>query len=93
MSYYIQTNCLPVICAGDVKPGNFCLKGSDLEVQRPGHALRAIDFGCSQMLGPEKPRLSRRSGTPAFMSPEIYAKDYSYKADMWSAGVMLYWWV
>lgn len=80
------------ILHGDVKPANFCLK----DVQRnffmfkgaPTN-LRAIDFGCSQFLGPR--RLSKRTGTPVFMAPEIFARDYAQKADVWSIGVMLYW--
>ena len=29
--------------------------------------------------------------TQVFMSPEIFARDYANKADIWSIGVMLYW--
>ncbi|GAX85132.1 hypothetical protein CEUSTIGMA_g12552.t1 [Chlamydomonas eustigma] len=72
---------------GDVKPGNFCFK----ECEFSATSLRAIDFGCSQYLSNKKKRFTKRTGTPAFMSPEIYAKDYGQKADIWSAGVMLYW--
>jgi len=36
-------------------------------------------------------RMSKRTGTPVFMAPEIFARDYSEKADVWSVGVMLYW--
>lgn len=79
---------------GDVKPANFCLK----HAKRPhsngeGKAtwvLRAIDFGCSQPL-PVGRRLAKRTGTPVFMAPEIFRRDYSTPADIWSIGVMLYW--
>lgn len=54
-------------------------------------SVKAIDFGSSQILGtdPHK-RSTRRTGTPAFMAPEVYARDYGLKADIWSAGVTLY---
>lgn len=56
------------------------------------HSLKAIDFGSSQMLGTSTTRRStRRTGTPAFMSPEVFARDYGLKTDMWSLGVTLYW--
>ena len=71
---------LPAFVLGDVKPGNFCLKAQSLDTRDP---LKAIDFGCSQSLSPQGKRLSKRAGTPAFMSPEIFAKDYAEKADIW----------
>ncbi|GAX80703.1 hypothetical protein CEUSTIGMA_g8138.t1 [Chlamydomonas eustigma] len=79
------------IIHGDVKPANFCLKD---KVPNPFSRtstsyLKAIDFGCSQIMGGR--RLTKRTGTPVFMSPEIFARDYADKADVWSIGVMLYW--
>ena len=50
--------------------------------------LAAIDLGCSQYLGPE--RFTKRTGTPVYMAPEIFERDYYVEADMWSVGVMLY---
>ncbi|KAL6748086.1 kinase-like domain-containing protein [Haematococcus lacustris] len=65
---------------GDIKPGK----------QQTGCSswLKAIDFGCSQFLGSR--RLSKRTGTPVYMAPELYSRDYYSEADMWSLGVMLY---
>ena len=34
--------------------------------------------------------LTRRTGTPVFMAPELYQRQYSYPADLWSCGMMLY---
>jgi len=84
------------ILHGDVKPANFCIKHSrrnpivSKEMSTTSVPwLKAIDFGCSQNLGTR--RLSKRTGTPVFMSPEIFARDYGQPADVWSTGVMLYW--
>eukprot|EP00798_Chlamydomonas_sp_ICE-L_P020791 gene20791-27619_t len=54
--------------------------------------LTEIDFGssCGLPVGSGE-RLSKWVGTPVFMAPEVYRKDYGLKADVWSAGVMLYW--
>lgn len=54
------------------------------------HCLKAIDFGSAQILGKTK-RSSRRTGTPAFMSPQVFARDYGLETDIWSLGVSLYW--
>ena len=54
----------------------------------PPRWLVAIDFGCSQPVG--RASLTRRTGTPVFMAPEIFRRDYGPEADLWSAGVMLY---
>ena len=32
----------------------------------------------------------KRSGTPVYMAPEIFARNYSQEADLWSTGVLLY---
>jgi len=80
---------------GDVKPANFVLKD---KVQNPLYSsdinhlftpwLIAIDFGCSQYLGTK--RFTKRTGTPVYMAPEIFERDYQREADMWSVGIMLY---
>mmetsp|Transcript_37652 Transcript_37652/g.111374 ORF Transcript_37652/g.111374 Transcript_37652/m.111374 type:complete len:372 (-) Transcript_37652:2622-3737(-) len=79
------------ILHGDVKPANFCLTGvkRNLFKNKSCSNLRAIDFGCSQFLGGR--RLTKRTGTPVFMAPEIFARNYGAKADIWGVGVMLYW--
>ena len=74
---FIKASPLTRPAAGDVKPGNFCLKaeGALSPSQKPrAGSIKAIDFGCSQSIGTRSQarRLSKRSGTPAFMSPEIF---------------------
>lgn len=81
---------------GDVKPANFVLKHATRNPLRaPGDLdllftpwLRAIDFGCSQYVREE--RFGKRTGTPVYMAPEVFARDYGLEADVWSAGIMLY---
>ncbi|EFJ47236.1 hypothetical protein VOLCADRAFT_44097, partial [Volvox carteri f. nagariensis] len=68
------------ILHGDVKPG---------EPPCTFKTFRAVDFGCSQ-LHYRHTRLSKRSGTPVYMAPEIFKRDYSFEVDIWSTGVLLY---
>jgi serine/threonine protein kinase len=81
---------------GDLKPGNLCLPFGNVETMPVG-GLKAVDVGCSQAVAPvpgsgqRSGRLSKRAGTPVFMAPEVFASDFSFKSDVWAAGVMLYW--
>ena len=54
----------------------------------PARWLAAVDFGCAQPLG--RASLNRRTGTPVYLAPEVFQRDYGREADLWSAGVMLY---
>lgn len=31
-----------------------------------------------------------RAGTPVYMAPEVFRREYGLQADMWSLGMMLY---
>ena len=35
-------------------------------------------------------RMSSRVGTPVFMAPEVFDRDYSFESDLWSLGIVLY---
>jgi len=84
------------IVHGDVKTANFILRSADdnpfasgnVHRLRPGW-LKAIDFGCSQYIR-DGARITSRVGTPVFMSPEVFDRDYSYESDLWSLGIVLY---
>jgi calcium-dependent protein kinase len=79
---------------GDVKPANFLLKQrmrNPLALIESGSVrgwLKAIDFGCSQ--DTRGAQLSRRTGTPVYMAPEVFQREYGTAADMWSLGMMLF---
>eukprot|EP00877_Chromochloris_zofingiensis_P003189 jgi/Chrzof1/12871/Cz07g10120.t1 len=69
----------------DVKPDNFLfLNNSD---QSP---LKATDFGLSIRHYAHEPKLTSRSGTPAYMAPELVMQCYDEKADVWSVGMLAY---
>ncbi|GIL53545.1 hypothetical protein Vafri_9093 [Volvox africanus] len=84
------------IVHGDVKPANFCITDEHRHPYAATAAalqrtpwLKAVDFGCSQ-LHYRHTRLSKRSGTPVYMAPEIFKRDYSFEVDIWSTGVLVY---
>ncbi|KAG1678523.1 hypothetical protein FOA52_014557 [Chlamydomonas sp. UWO 241] len=81
---------------GDVKPGNFVLEAPTcfIAASMPVGGLKAVDVGCTQAIVPvagQGGRLTRRTGSPMFMAPEVFSGNFSFKADVWSTGVMLYW--
>jgi len=78
------------IVYGDVKPANLVLPTPGPPAGKP-FLVKAIDFGTSQPLDNPHKRLRRRAGTFSFMAPEVFERNYSVAADMWSLGVMLYW--
>ncbi|PON71162.1 Serine/threonine protein kinase [Parasponia andersonii] len=51
--------------------------------------LKIIDFGLSVFFKPED-KFSDVVGTPYFVAPEVFKKRYGPEADVWSAGVILY---
>eukprot|EP00798_Chlamydomonas_sp_ICE-L_P028402 gene28402-31538_t len=85
------------ILHADVKPANFILSHpinnplfSNSKVHAQSAWLKALDFGCSQSLKGDE-RLFKRTGTPVYIAPEVFARNYGFAADMWSFGVTLYW--
>lgn len=75
----------------DVKPDNFLfLTDSDAS------PVRATDFGLATRLpapragSDDDAALASRTGTPVYMAPEVVRQCYGPKADVWSAGVLVY---
>lgn len=52
--------------------------------------VKATDFGLSIRHRHGEPKLKSRSGTPAYMAPEVIQQCYDESADIWSAGIMMY---
>jgi len=80
----------------DVKPANFMLKFKVPSEAELGDSkgdvplvVKGIDFGCSQRLQ-DNTILIKRTGTPAYWSPEVFMRYYDYSADLWSCGMMMY---
>ena len=81
-----EVRCNAGVLLGDIKPANFMLRKfyknplGAIEKQQLGPCwLMAIDFGCSQSVGHS--RLQRRTGTPVYMSPETFRREYYLEAE------------
>ena len=64
----------------DVKPEN-------LLFSEDKSALKLTDFGTSAEF---ESKNSAKVGTPYYIAPEVLNKNYNYKCDIWSCGVILY---
>eukprot|EP00878_Enallax_costatus_P014411 GHUV01015071.1.p1 GENE.GHUV01015071.1~~GHUV01015071.1.p1 ORF type:complete len:625 (+),score=149.12 GHUV01015071.1:250-1875(+) len=69
----------------DVKPDNFLFLTTEED-----SPLKATDFGLSIRHYAHEPKLTSRSGTPAYMAPELVMQCYDEKADIWSVGMLAY---
>lgn len=74
---YLHTNS---ICHRDIKPENFMFAGGELKL---------IDFGLAAKFE-GRCELNSQVGTAAYVAPEVLRGHYTYKCDMWSAGIILY---
>jgi serine/threonine protein kinase len=53
--------------------------------------IRLIDFGLSNQFTDLNPQLRTACGSPAYAAPEmIQGNTYTYTADIWSAGILLF---
>eukprot|EP00188_Purpureofilum_apyrenoidigerum_P002421 Plantae.Rhodophyta-Purpureofilum_apyrenoidigerum.ctg2499.p1 GENE.Plantae.Rhodophyta-Purpureofilum_apyrenoidigerum.ctg2499~~Plantae.Rhodophyta-Purpureofilum_apyrenoidigerum.ctg2499.p1 ORF type:complete len:582 (-),score=168.87 Plantae.Rhodophyta-Purpureofilum_apyrenoidigerum.ctg2499:141-1886(-) len=68
----------------DLKPENFLL-----DVEGDAANLKATDFGLSCFFKPPA-ELTEQCGTPMYIAPEVIKGKYDHRADIWSAGVVLY---
>lgn len=68
----------------DIKPENFLL--TDRSEQA---VIKAADFGLCTYFQPGQ-RFRHIVGSAYYVAPEVLQKNYSYEADMWSLGVVLY---
>ena len=67
----------------DIKPENLLISSKiDLNI-------KVIDFGTAMIFDP-KQMITKKSGTPYYIAPEVLQKSYTSKCDIWSAGVIMY---
>eukprot|EP01025_Chloroclados_australasicus_P014000 TRINITY_DN1654_c0_g2_i3.p1 TRINITY_DN1654_c0_g2~~TRINITY_DN1654_c0_g2_i3.p1 ORF type:complete len:450 (-),score=53.30 TRINITY_DN1654_c0_g2_i3:410-1759(-) len=69
----------------DVKASNFLFLNTE-----DGSPLKAVDFGLAIRHRTNDPPLESRTGTPVYMAPEVIQRNYSYKSDVWSVGILAY---
>lgn len=68
----------------DLKPENFLL--ADKSEDAP---LKCTDFGLSVFYRPGQ-AFNEIVGSAYYVAPEVLKRSYSYEADIWSCGVILY---
>ncbi|GAB4815929.1 hypothetical protein N2152v2_002975 [Parachlorella kessleri] len=68
----------------DIKPENFLLT-----TEKDDAELEACDFGLSAYFRPGQ-RFTQLIGSAYYVAPEVLSHNYSYEADLWSLGVVLY---
>jgi len=60
-----------------------------LEQNKEFDQIKIIDFGTSLVFDENK-KLDEKLGTPYYIAPEVLAKNYGSKCDIWSCGVITY---
>jgi calcium-dependent protein kinase len=60
-----------------------------LEQNKEFDQIKIIDFGTS-LVYDETKKLDEKLGTPYYIAPEVLAKSYGSKCDIWSCGVITY---
>ena len=68
----------------DLKPENFLFSRKNIESK-----LKLIDFGLAKSITSGK-KMTTKTGTCYYVSPEILAGPYNEKCDIWSLGVILF---
>eukprot|EP00240_Pyramimonas_obovata_P000773 CAMPEP_0118922080 /NCGR_PEP_ID=MMETSP1169-20130426/1132_1 /TAXON_ID=36882 /ORGANISM="Pyramimonas obovata, Strain CCMP722" /LENGTH=600 /DNA_ID=CAMNT_0006862899 /DNA_START=179 /DNA_END=1981 /DNA_ORIENTATION=- len=69
----------------DIKPENYLYSSKDADA-----SLKLSDFGLAVFHKDGQPPLKDRCGTVAYIAPEVLHRSYGEKADLWSAGVLIY---
>lgn len=68
----------------DIKPENIVFETPDADSN-----LKVIDFGTSRQVFQDK-KLNTKMGTAYYIAPEVLKKNYDFKCDIWSCGIILY---
>jgi calcium-dependent protein kinase len=69
----------------DLKPENFLLEGS-----KDFNEIKMIDFWLACKHDSPKVMLDQMIGSSYYIAPEVLAKRYNNKCDLWSVGVITY---
>lgn len=78
-----------LIAHRDLKFENFLVKEVSPEISNC--TIKLIDFGFAKKFsGPDSSVLKTVCGSPGYMAPEVFDKQYDEKCDIFSCGVMLY---
>ena len=80
------------ICHRDIKPENICfLNLGDME----NNIVKIIDFGLGKILDIKdiNDKLKSLVGSAIYMAPEVLQNQYNEKCDIWSLGVILYFFI
>ena len=67
-----------------MKPENILL-----ESNKDLNQVKIIDFGISIVKDPSE-KISESIGTPYYIAPEVWKKNYNRECDVWSLGVIMY---
>ena len=68
----------------DLKPENIIIEEKNNET-----CIKLIDWGCARYFQKSK-KMSKMSGTPYYLAPEVINGEYDEKCDIWSCGVIFY---
>ena len=68
----------------DLKPENILL-----DITEKGLNIKIIDFGTAISFENES-SISTLCGTPYYIAPEVIRKNYDYRCDIWSAGIIFH---
>lgn len=71
----------------DLQPMNKLKKSQTFTDNPDDFQIKIIDFGIAK-IGMHK--LSEKIGTPYYVAPEVLKGDYTFKCDIWSAGVVIF---
>uniref|UniRef100_A0A061S5H3 Calcium-dependent protein kinase n=1 Tax=Tetraselmis sp. GSL018 TaxID=582737 RepID=A0A061S5H3_9CHLO len=69
----------------DIKPTNFLFTSKSESA-----VLKGTDFGLAAYHPPGSPKLTDITGTPFYIAPEVVRQSYSFEADVWSVGALVY---
>eukprot|EP00928_Gymnodinium_smaydae_P002532 TRINITY_DN10910_c0_g6_i1.p1 TRINITY_DN10910_c0_g6~~TRINITY_DN10910_c0_g6_i1.p1 ORF type:complete len:964 (-),score=258.09 TRINITY_DN10910_c0_g6_i1:332-3223(-) len=74
----------------DLKPENVLMSKPRNPSSPDAVHVVVVDFGLAQMFASANERGTEVAGTPPFMAPEVWARNFSGGCDIWACGVILF---